>query len=152
MRLRAASVEDADAFGAIARAAFGVYLERLPAGVRPAPMEADHATVIRRHEAWVLEADGLVGGFLTLVPSGDHLLLETVAVDPALQGRGLGRRLLALAEERAAALGLPAIRLYTHVAMTENQALYERLGYREVSRGRQAGLDRVFYEKRLGRT
>jgi hypothetical protein len=37
--------------------------------------------------------------------------------------------------------------LYTNAAMSENLALYPRLGYREVDRRRDAGFDRVFFAK-----
>jgi hypothetical protein len=42
------------------------------------------------------------------------------------------------------------LRLYTHERMTENIALYSRLGFVATGRGRQAGYDRVFMTKRLG--
>ncbi|MFX8999726.1 GNAT family N-acetyltransferase, partial [Acinetobacter baumannii] len=45
---------------------------------------------------------------------------------PDRQGRGLGRRLIAFADAEARRLGLPEIRLYTHVTMTGNIALYGR--------------------------
>lgn len=61
-----------------------------------------------------------------------------------------GRGLLAFAEERARAVGLlPALRLYTNAAMTENLALYWRLGYEEADRGMDNGFERVFLVKRL---
>jgi GNAT superfamily N-acetyltransferase len=55
------------------------------------------------------------------LPSG-YLLLDNVAVLPAAQGRGIGARLLALADEQARSLGLGEIRLYTNEAITENLA------------------------------
>ena len=64
-------------------------------------------------------------------------------------GRGLGRLLLEHAERRTLELGLDRIRLYTHVTMVENQALYERTGYVETARRTEHGFTRVFYEKRL---
>ena len=47
------------------------------------------------------------------------------------------------------AFGRTGIRLYTHVTMVENQALYERIGYVETGRTTEHGFTRVFYEKRL---
>jgi GNAT superfamily N-acetyltransferase len=47
-----------------------------------------------------------------LIPLAGYLLLEHVAV-LAAQGRGIGVRLLALAEDRARSFRLPEIRLYT---------------------------------------
>ena len=77
------------------------------------------------------------------------MLLENVAVLPSHHGRGLGRALLELAEERATVAGLGRIRLHTHVSMVENQRLYERIGYAETHREGEPGWVRVFYEKRL---
>jgi ribosomal protein S18 acetylase RimI-like enzyme len=55
--------------------------------------------------------------------------VENVAVRPPLHGRGIGRRLLAFAEDEAGRLGLPACRLYTNVKMTRNISLYGALRY-----------------------
>jgi ribosomal protein S18 acetylase RimI-like enzyme len=86
-----------------------------------------------------------------LLPRPDHLLLDNIAVAPAHQGTGLGRRLLGFAEEEAARRGYSEIRLYTHRTMTENQHLYARVGYEETGRGTEAGYERVFMRKRLAR-
>ena len=49
---------------------------------------------------------------------------------PPYQGRGLGRKLMAHAEELAASLGFGEIKLYTNKLFAENVRLYARLGYR----------------------
>lgn len=72
-----------------------------------------------------------------------------MAVLPAAQGRGIGARLLALAEEHARSLGLSEIRLYTNQAMTENLRYYPRHGYTETHRAEQNGFHRVFFRKHL---
>ena len=75
--------------------------------------------------------------------------LDNIAVAPARQGSGLGRRLLAFAEAEAVRSGYREIRLYTHQTMTENQHLYAAIGYEETGRGIEAGYERVFMRKRL---
>ena len=55
------------------------------------------------------------------------------------EGLGVGRQLLARAEELAAELGYDEVRLYTHETMTENIAYYPRRGYTETHRGGQDG-------------
>jgi RimJ/RimL family protein N-acetyltransferase len=147
--VRRATPADARQVARVAEAAYSPYLERMD-GARPGPLDADYAAAVTDSEAWVVERDGAVIAFLLLVPEGDAMLLDNVAVLPAHHGTGIGRALLALAEGRARALGLDRIRLFTHVTMVENQRLYERLGYVETHRGGESGLVRVFYEKPLG--
>jgi len=79
----------------------------------------------------------------------EALLLESVAVLPAFQGRGIGRSLIAFAEEHARRLDLSAVELYTNERMTENLRLYPALGYEETGRATQAGFARVFFQKRI---
>jgi ribosomal protein S18 acetylase RimI-like enzyme len=112
-------------------------------------MDADYDAAVSAARAWVAEIDGEIAGLLVLVAHDDHLLVENVAVEPSRQHQGVGRALLAFAEQHAAELGLGELRLYTHVKMTENQALYARLGYREVGRRSEQGRSAVFMSKRV---
>lgn len=112
-------------------------------------MDADYEAAVEHGEVWVADNNGTITGFLVIVRLADYILLECIAVHPDFQGQGVGRRLLTLVEERADLYGLRTIKLYTHVVMTENQQLYERLGYVETDRRRENGLDRTVYEKRL---
>jgi ribosomal protein S18 acetylase RimI-like enzyme len=145
--IRLAEPADVAAVRAIALAAYRRYVPRI--GREPAPMAADYAAVIRGGLAWVAIEDGMVAGFVVLIAQPDHLLLENVAVLPSAQGRGIGARLLALAEDQARRHDLGEIRLYTNQAMTENLAYYTRHGYTETHRARQNGFQRVFFRKRL---
>jgi ribosomal protein S18 acetylase RimI-like enzyme len=77
------------------------------------------------------------------------MLLANVAVAPSVKGTGIGRALLAYAEQSAKAAGYRTIRLYTHKSMVENIALYSRIGYTETHRAVQNGLKRVFMVKNL---
>ena len=86
-----------------------------------------------------------------MLPATDYLLLDNIAVSPARQGSGLGRRLLAFAEAEAVRRGYCEIRLYTHQTMVENQRLYASIGYKETVRGTEAGYGRVFMGKQLRR-
>jgi DNA-binding MarR family transcriptional regulator/GNAT superfamily N-acetyltransferase len=58
--------------------------------------------------------------------------LRRMWVSPDVRGLGLGRRLLAELEARAAADGTRVLRLETNRALTEAIALYRASGYREV--------------------
>jgi ribosomal protein S18 acetylase RimI-like enzyme len=146
--IRRATVADRAAVEAIAHAAYSLYVERI--GKEPGPMLDDYARRIDDGTVSVLEmAAGVLAGLIVLLPGSDHLLLDNVAVRPERQGEGIGRRLIAFAESEARRLGYRELRLYTHVMMVENIALYRRLGFAETGRGRQAGYDRVFMTKRL---
>ena len=112
-------------------------------------MTADYAQAVRAGQTWVAVEDGQVAGFAVLVAGPGYLLLENVAVRPAAQGRGIGSRLLGLADEQARRLGLSEVRLYTNEVMTENLAIYAHLGYRETARRADGGYRRVFMEKIL---
>jgi GNAT superfamily N-acetyltransferase len=79
----------------------------------------------------------------------DSLLVENLAVRPEAQGTGAGRALMDFAERRARQLELTRLTLYTHVVMTENQAIDTHLGYREVERRTADGYHRVYMEKPL---
>lgn len=148
LSVRRADGGDLDAMRELAQAAYQPYVERI--GRRPAPMTADYGHAVESGQAWVaLHGDHLIG-LLVLEPAADHLLLENVAVAPQAQGLGVGSRLLQLAEEEARAHGLPKIRLYTNMSMSENLAYYPRRGYRETHRATQDGFHRVFFTKELG--
>jgi N-acetylglutamate synthase-like GNAT family acetyltransferase len=106
---------------------------------------ADYAQAVRRRQAWAAIEDGQVAGFAVLIARPGYLLLDNVAVLPAAQDRGIGARLLGLAEDHARRLGLSEIHLYTNEAMTKNLAYYARHGYVETHRAQQSGFHRVFF-------
>jgi N-acetylglutamate synthase-like GNAT family acetyltransferase len=145
--VRRADAADVTGIERLVADAFGHYISRI--GHPPAPMTHDYGALVDTARVWVLENDGRLRGVLVNVAHPDHLLLDTVAVAPDTQGSGYGAVLLARAEQDARELGLPEVRLYTHLTMTENQTFYPRHGYVETSRGRQDGFDRVYYVKRL---
>ncbi len=90
-----------------------------------------------------------VAGYVVARPQGREWLLENVAVDPAVQGTGLGRALIDHVESMARAAGAQAVELYTHASMTANRRLYPRLGYVETAQKTEHGLDRVYFRKSL---
>ena len=109
----------------------------------------DYAARVADGVVWVIEEGSGVAGIIVLKPQPEYLLLDNIAISPARQGSGLGRRLLAFAEEKARHRGYREIRLYTHRTMTENQLLYAAIGYEETGRGTADGYERGFMRKRL---
>jgi len=146
-RIRAAIAADVPAIADIVDQAYRHYIARM--GKPPGPMLDDYAARVLEGVVWVLEEGAAVAGIIVLLPTTNYLLLDNIAVSPACQGSGLGRRLLAFAEAEALRRGYREIRLYTHQTMLENQRLYASIGYEETGRGAEAGYDRVFMRKQL---
>jgi GNAT superfamily N-acetyltransferase len=132
---------------ALVDAAYRHYVERI--GRPPRPMTDDYEQVIREWHVTVAEEDGEIVGVVAIGPTQEGFTVDNVAVHPSQQGKGLGRALLEHAETEARLAGCDAIYLYTHERMTENQALYARLGYEEYERRAEHGFSRVFMRKRL---
>jgi GNAT superfamily N-acetyltransferase len=143
--LRRATATDVPRLTELVRSAYGDYVERI--GARPRPMTDDYADVIRTHQVIVALRDGDVVGLIVLRIDADGFLVDNVAVDPAHQGTGVGRVLLEFAEAAAREAGFDSIYLYTHERMTENLALYSRVGYVEYDRRRVGGAGLVYLRK-----
>ena len=146
--IRPARPEDAEVVCQLVQDAYGHYVAHM--GKPPGPMLDDYDRRIADGQTWVLEEGGRLAGVLVLeeVPGG-ALLLDNVAVVPSAQGKGHGRALVAFAEAEARRRGHGEVRLYTHVLMTENLALYGRLGFRETGRVSEKGYERVYMAKAL---
>lgn len=137
-----------DTVRSLVRRAYEIYIRRM--GKEPGPMLDDYAARIAEGSAYVLECGDETCGVLVLLDFPDYLLLDNVAVEPSCQGGGLGRFLIAFGEEEARRRGYQEIRLYTHECMTENIALYARLGYAETHRVTEKGYARVYMRKKIG--
>jgi ribosomal protein S18 acetylase RimI-like enzyme len=125
--LRQALPSDAAAIRALTRAAYAKWVPVI--GREPKPMGADYEAAVRAHRFDLLYRNGALAALVETIAEPDHLLIENLAVLPAHQGSGLGRRLMMHVEELATALGFPEVRLYTNKLFAENVAFYERLGY-----------------------
>ena len=145
--IRPAVAAEAEAVAALVAAAYRHYIPRI--GKKPGPMLDDYAKRIADEQVWVLTGAGGIFGVLVLEEAPDGFLLDNVALAPAFRGQGAGRALLEFAEAEAARRGWNEIRLYTHALMTENIALYGRIGYVETARVTEKGFDRVYMTKRL---
>jgi ribosomal protein S18 acetylase RimI-like enzyme len=145
--IRLAMAQEADTIRDIVDAAYRDYIPRI--GKPPGPMLDDYVRRVAKGEAWVLEDAGRIVGILVLEQTDESFLLDNVAVAPHAQGGGYGRMLIAFAEAEGRRRGYREIRLYTHALMTENQALYRRLGFAETGRITEKGFDRVYMTKQL---
>ena len=132
MKLRPATAADAPRLTELVRAAYGHYVERM--GRPPGPMTEDYAALVRDGLVTVAERGGEIAGLVVLDTGAEGFTVENVAVEPAHQGTGVGRALLEYAEAEARRRGSDSVALYTHETMTENLALYRRIGYVEYDR------------------
>jgi ribosomal protein S18 acetylase RimI-like enzyme len=105
------------------------YIERL----------RDVATRAREAEVWVAEIDDEVVGAVTWTPLGSpwreiaeegEAEFRMLAVDPAAQGRGVGRALVAHLIELARADDNHAIVMSSEAGMVAAHRLYESMGFR----------------------
>jgi ribosomal protein S18 acetylase RimI-like enzyme len=150
LELRRAGDADAETIRDLVSTAYEHYVPLI--GRTPIPMLTDYADAVRAHEVWLLDDGGTTVGVLELDPRTDHMWLENVAVLPAHQGRGFGRRLLRHAEAVARARGLREIRLLTNERYVANIAMYKRYGYVETDRRPHLGTDLVYFTKLIDRT
>ena len=154
MKLRQAGPSDAPSLAALAARAYAGWTRII--GLPPLPIVADYAAMTSagngKWECWILDGpDGAEASLcLELAPEGCELY--SIAVDPAAQGTGLGRKLMLFAERRARERGYREIALFTNIKMVANRALYRRLGYEETGRVRNAGREAVTMSKRLDGT
>ncbi len=127
LEFRRAGENDAERVRELTLAAYAKWVPVI--GRRPKPMNADYEHAVRAHLIELAYLDGELAGVIELIPAADHLLVENLAVAPAHQKQGLGRRLMARVEALARARGLKLVRLYTNKAFTSNLAFYQKLGY-----------------------
>jgi ribosomal protein S18 acetylase RimI-like enzyme len=107
-------------------------------------MQDDYAQRIAEGQVWVLEEHGDLLGIVMLKDGPDALLLPNIAIAPAAQGRGHGRRLIAFAEAEARRRGFGELRLFVNALLIENIALYRHLGFAEVARIQGQDRDRRY--------
>src|SRR5262249_35456370 len=140
--IRKATAEDTARIRAIARAAYAKYVPRI--GREPAPMVADFAAEVAAGHVVVIATAGAADGSIVAPTAADPHLIGNIARDPARQGQGLVGRLMDPAVGEAKRRRLPAIRLYTNVAMTENLSMYAHMGFVETHRAVEKGANRVY--------
>lgn len=124
---RKATSDDAEAVRRVVRAAYAMWVPLI--GREPRPMVADYDRAVKEHVIDLLYADGALVGLIETMQRSDHLWIENIAVVPEAQGLGFGKKLLALADDKAAQSGCGEIRLLTNEAFAANIALYERVGF-----------------------
>lgn len=131
LEFRRAGPDDAGAVRELTRSAYAKWCAVI--GREPLPMTADYDHAVRHHVIDLAFREGRLVGLVEMIPRADDLLIENVCVDPAGQGGGIGRQLVAHAEIETRRRGHRIIRLYTNKLFAANLSFYEAQGY-EVER------------------
>ncbi len=147
MKIRPAYKNDATAISKCVAHAYGHYVERL--GKPPGPMLDDYADIIDKHIVYVAELNNSIVGLFVLMENYQPILLDNLAVDPAMQGQGIGTKLLSYAESIVRKKGHDSIQLYTHELMYENIDFYQGKGYQIVHKVTEKGYQRIYMHKKL---
>jgi ribosomal protein S18 acetylase RimI-like enzyme len=135
--------EEYDVLGELTVAAYRALAEGDDPALDPAYLAELRAVARRAAEVPVLvavDARGRVLGGVTYVPgpgtryseseAPDEAGIRMLAVDPRLQGRGIGRLLVEACLARAKAAGRRRLVLLTRPSMVAARRLYARLGFR----------------------
>ena len=144
---RPAQPQDAPGIATCVCEAYVHYIERI--GKQPGPMLEDYTEVIQRFQVHVAITEAKVVGAIVLKVTDEGFYVDNVSVRPVVNGHGVGRLLLELAEAEARRQGYTSVYLATHELMTENRALYSRIGYVEYDHRVINGYPRVFFRKAL---
>jgi predicted N-acetyltransferase YhbS len=117
-------------------------------GVIDPPSSAHRLTVgVLRHKAkeeigFLATSEGRIVGCVFVVEREHDCYIGKLAVEPELQGQGIGKKLVEAVEEFATARGKEALELQTRIELTANHAAFARLGFRETTRTAHKGYDR----------
>ncbi|WP_193171373.1 GNAT family N-acetyltransferase [Nisaea nitritireducens] len=147
MNFRDAQPEDVKTILALVSAAYAKWIPVI--GREPKPMNADYEKALREHDFALLCIGEEIAGLIETMTRDDHIWIENVAVSPAQQGMGLGRRLLQHAEEIAKRSGRTKLSLLTNADFKANVTFYEKVGYVTTSTEPFMGGTTVYMTKTL---
>ena len=94
------------------------------------PTEQTARESLERGELYVMEEDGRIVA-AAKINQEQVLVIHTLVVDPALQGKGYATAFVAYYEEMARAMNCPYLRMDTNSHNIPARTLYKRLGYEE---------------------
>jgi N-acetylglutamate synthase-like GNAT family acetyltransferase len=104
---------------------------------------ASLARKARDEIAFAAIEDGRLVGCIFMKPEPRCLYLGKLAIAPTHQGKGIGRRLLEIAENTARENGLPTLRLETRIELAGNHATFAKWGFTKTAENSHPGFTRV---------
>ena len=134
VNLRPGQATDAEACGRILFDAFSTIAAQhsFPADVPSAEVGIDFMRMLLSHPRFfsvVAEVDGTIVGSNFLDERSEVVGLGPISVDPTVQNRQIGRRLMEAALERVRESGNPGVRLLQSAYHGRSLALYSTLGF-----------------------
>ena len=144
MFFRRAVAEDHEIIIAIALKAYEKYIERM--GKEPAPMRP----VIQKEDVvFVCEDNKQVIAFAILVKINDQIILDSIAVNPPHQKKGIGNNFIKFIEQYLMEQKVNKYQLYTNEKMFENIKWYQKIGFKIFKKVTEKGFNRFYFEKQL---
>ena len=144
MFFRKAKLEDHKIIITIALKAYEKYVERM--GKEPAPMRP----VIQKEDVvFVCEDNEQVIAFAILVKINDQILLDSIAVNPLHQKKGIGANFIKFIEQYLMEQKFDKYQLYTNEKMFENIDWYQKIGFKIFKKVNEKGFNRIYFEKKL---
>jgi N-acetylglutamate synthase-like GNAT family acetyltransferase len=115
-------------------------------GKEPAPMRP----VIQKEDVvFVCEDNKQVIAFAILVKINDQIILDSIAVDPPHQKKGIGNNFIKFIEEYLMEQKVNKYQLYTNEMMFENIDWYQKIGFKIFKKVTEKGFNRIYFEKQL---
>ncbi|WP_295143456.1 GNAT family N-acetyltransferase [uncultured Reyranella sp.] len=141
--LRIGTAGDAAAIAHVIAASFEQYRGKLnpESGAFRETADGIAGELARGAGAIVAERNGEMLGCVLVEELEGDLYFGRLSVVPSARGQGLAKRLIDAVEAEARRRGLPGVRLGVRVVLTDNQRLFQALGYRETSREAHPGFD-----------
>ena len=141
--LRIGTAGDAAAIARVIAASFEQYRGKLnpESGAFRETADGIAGELAKAAGAIVAERNGEMLGCVLVEELEGDLYFGRLSVVPSARGQGLAKRLIDAVEAEARRRGLPGVRLGVRVVLTDNQRLFQALGYRETSREAHPGFD-----------
>ena len=144
MLFRKAKLEDHKIIITIALKAYEKYVERMDK--EPAPMRP---SIQKEDVVFVCEDNKQVIAFAILVKINDQIILDSIAVDPSHQNKGIGNSFIKFIEQYLMEQKVNKYQLYTNEMMFENIDWYQKIGFKIFKKVTEKGYNRIYFEKKL---
>ena len=112
--------------------------------------EAGVAEQAHSNEVWLIGTAPAACVFLSARPPA--LYIGKLAVAAPMRRRGLAQALMAVADARARASGLPVLQLQTRIELVENHATFRAMGFHQTAATAHPGFDHptsLTFERRV---